>query len=1479
MKRRPVMLLAAILLAVLVFPAVVWAVSGSGVLLIDAPRTEAEYTVLGTSLPRSRVASVTFEDTLTAAPADAWDVSKSQDGSLLAWAVPNGSLYDLHIAGEGGVRAAQYSAGLFEGYTALQRIYFNGCFDTSGVISMDAMFKGCSSLTELDLTGFDVGRVEFMDDFFYGCSALQLIRVREDFVPPEGTNMRRMFFDCSARLVYAVAPQQPASNILRGDRLTAAEKTANTGKVFGSSIPRGQIESVAFVSSLSGMPSGAWDVSEEGDGSVMAWTEPAGEMHHLYIGANGVIKAGADTCRELFKGYSNVKTIRFDGAFDTSAAENMQLMFSGCSALTELDVSGFDTSNVRNMLSMFYGCSALTELDVSGFDTSAVETMRTMFYECSSLKKLNVSGFNTSNVTSMRSMFYGCGSLTELDVSGFDTSAVESMGAMFYECSRLEQLDVSGFDTGRVTDMADVFNGCGSLTELDVSGFNTEAATTMQGMFCECFALKQLDVSGFSTAGVTDMSFMFYKCNVLRTLDVSGFDTSAVETMSAMFYECSRLEQLDVSGFDTGRVIDMAHIFYGCGSLTALDVTGFDTSSVATMHDLFSGCSALTELNVSGFDTGSAADMSGMFSGCSALTYLDLTGFDTAGVSNMSNMFENCTALANILVGERFVIGQNTETADMFTYCKAGGLTYLRGDSNILRGDEGGTVLGSEIPRTQIASVTFADSLSGMTEDAWDASAEGDRSVMAWTEPNGELYDLYIGANGVIRAGANTCRGLFKGYSNAKIIRFGGCFDTSGAADMSFMFSECRSLTELDVSGFRTGGVTDLSGMFSYCSGLRNLDVSGFDTRNVLNMEDLFFNCSALEQLDVSGFDTASVTDMSWMFARCGALTELDITGFDTANVGDMAHMFEYSGTLTRILVGKGFVIGTKTDTGSMFANCGVSGLTRVSDGGTLRHDMLTVRERMNNAGAVMDSGIPRTQIAEVRFVNSLEGMPEDAWDVSVERNGSVMAWTEPNGGLYNLFIGSYGTIRADTLTCRDLFSGYSSAQVIDFGGIFDTSAAKDMACMFSGCSSLTQLDVRGFDTSNAADMREMFYHCFELRDLDVSGFDTSNVTNMRRMFCSCGMLKLLDVSGFNTSRVTDMSYMFYSCVDLNTLDTAGFDTSNVVDFSYMFGKCSSLKGLNLTGFHTVSAQSMNRMFNGCSSLRQLTLPGFVTEQVADMSGMFGGCQMLKSIQVREGFVIHPDANDEGMFLGCGTHSLTRLPDEGGVLRSDMLTAAERQYHTGKVLGSDIYRAEIASVSFVASLSGMTDGAWDVSEAGDGSVMAWAVPDGEMYHLYIGANGSIRAGRKTCRDLFCDYSGAEVIRFGGLFNTGDAEDFSYMFSGCSSLTELNLFGFNARSAEIFKDMLSGCGSLLAVSAPNGVVFDANATIAKGMSGDRVSIVQEALSHGGYLSGSVDGIFGSGTESAVKKFQKDARLDETGVVDGSTMAALLLRHWD
>ena len=443
----------------------------------------------------------------------------------------------------------------------------------------------------------------------------------------------------------------------------------------------------------------SWDISEAGDGSVMAYVEKTDEVleprpepgptnakiysndekvndiskpiyatplsetntnyaYKLTIGGKGGIIANENMTGYFLGFFSTVlNKVSIDlSALDTSEVTDMRYMFAGCSSLTSLDLSNFDTSKVTDMRYMFAGCNSLTSLDVSNFDTSKVTSMGDMFSRCESLTSLDVSKFNTSKVTNMSAMFYACNSLTSLDLRNFDTSNVTDMSAMFNGYNSLTSLDVSKFDTSKVTNMETMFSGCRNLTSLDVSNFDTSKVTRMGSMFYHCSSLTSLDVSKFDTSQVTDMGAMFEYCSKLTSLDLSKFDTSEVTDMRYMFSDCSSLTSIDVSKFDTSKVTNMDYMFEDCSKLTSLDLRNFNTSQVTSMYEMFASCYDLTSLDVSNFDTSQVTTMGYMFNGCNGLTSLDLRSFNTSQVTSMAGMFRGCSKLTQINVSDKWVM-------------------------------------------------------------------------------------------------------------------------------------------------------------------------------------------------------------------------------------------------------------------------------------------------------------------------------------------------------------------------------------------------------------------------------------------------------------------------------------------------------------------------------------------------------------------------------------------------------------------------------------------------------------------------------------------------------------------------------------------------------------------------------------------------------------------------------------------------------
>jgi len=434
-------------------------------------------------------------------------------------------------------------------------------------------------------------------------------------------------------------------------------------------------------------------------------------------------------CHLWFYGCKNLTTIEGIEYLNTENVTSMSLMFSGCSALTTLNLSNFDTQSVTNMTGMFSDCRALTTLDVSNFNTQNVTDMSFMFFNCSAITTLDIARFDTKNVTNMSFMFCSDPALTTIYASDkFVTTACEEAENMFAECANLVGAvpydenklgkEMANYTTGYFTDIASkvaesyaVFDeatntltfkhdtnkpdGAFALNEgenlpgwykfddnnhshnaniikkviFDTS-FANARPTSCYNWFYGCTDLTTIEgIEYLNTENVTNMSWMFSECSALTTLDVSNFDTKNVMEMSYMFGSCTKLKTLDVSSFNTQNVTDMNWMFSYCSVLTTLDLSNFDTKNVTDMNGMFSNCSALTTLDLSSFKTQNVTDMSRMFKDCSALTTLDVSNFDTQNVTDMSRMFKDCSALTTIYASDKFVTTACEEDENMFAEC------------------------------------------------------------------------------------------------------------------------------------------------------------------------------------------------------------------------------------------------------------------------------------------------------------------------------------------------------------------------------------------------------------------------------------------------------------------------------------------------------------------------------------------------------------------------------------------------------------------------------------------------------------------------------------------------------------------------------------------------------------------------------------------------------------------------------------------
>lgn len=726
----------------------------------------------------------------------------------------------------------------------------------NGITSTKNMFKNCTSLKSINLSGLDTSKVTDMSGMFDSCVSLVKADV-SGFDTSKVTNMASMFSSCS--LLSPDVSGFDTSNVTNMDRMFASCKALNLDV---SGFDTSNVTNMSFM--LYGNDYTAVDVSH----------------------------------------------------FVTDKVTDMSYMFGYDRKLKSLDLSNFDTSNVTDMEGMFYESRSIEELNLSGFDTSKVINVGDMFRGCESLKKLDMSGCDFSKLdfsydVGMEDIdTFGLGSCTLLEEIKCPLNLVctnEYNPERQYSLPKIEGkvwVDISNkmytslpeklkesvtlvlADDYTVVVASEKSNqvkwellGNGELTitgegdyektytEDNITYYapwkeyadlitnatvNVKNMTSVNSMFEGCYNLKEIDFSEMNTSTITDMSFMFARCSSLESLDLSNFDTTNVENMYYLFGGCSSLKLLDLRNFNTEKVYNMSQMFDGCYALEFLNISNFTFSDNVQAFNLFQNDNAIKEIY------------------CPADVTIDIQLPYPTGVKGW--MTEDQTGALYV----NFPKNLETPIKLVPVYEIPSDMEIASGKSNSVEWNIKGTTL----------TVTGEGNL--------EQSDYGGNDI-PWQEYENLITNVKIDVKNMTNA-----QSLFAGLQNVTTIDM-TAFDTSKITNMSAMFSGCISLQSLDLSKFNTDNVTDMSSMFNNCSALEELDVSTLNTENVNNMSYMFSTCSNLKTLNLESFITNNVTNMGGMFSGCNELEEINLSGINTTKVTDISSMFSWCWSLNKL--------------------------------------------------------------------------------------------------------------------------------------------------------------------------------------------------------------------------------------------------------------------------------------------------------------------------------------------------------------------------------------------------------------------------------------------------------------------------------------------------------------------------------------------------------------------------------------------------
>ena len=251
---------------------------------------------------------------------------------------------------------------------------------------ISSMFYGCSSLTSIDLSNFDVSKITNFEYMFYNCKSLQTINFGS-FKLDNAESILRIFTNCISLKSLDLSSFKPV-------------KLKNMYGAFSNCHSLISINLNRFYTSL------------------------VTSMNYLFY-----------NCTSL--------SLIDISSFNTQNIKNMDSMFENCISLTSIIYPTNFASNTLSFIRMFQNCHSLESIDFNFIITSETREFRYMFSNCYSLKSINIQSIELKDDQRYTEMFSGCSSLTSIDLSKSDkiaTSLSIVFDDIFKNCPKLNQI-------------------------------------------------------------------------------------------------------------------------------------------------------------------------------------------------------------------------------------------------------------------------------------------------------------------------------------------------------------------------------------------------------------------------------------------------------------------------------------------------------------------------------------------------------------------------------------------------------------------------------------------------------------------------------------------------------------------------------------------------------------------------------------------------------------------------------------------------------------------------------------------------------------------------------------------------------------------------------------------------------------------------------------------------------------------------------
>ena len=447
----------------------------------------------------------------------------------------------------------------FRDMAQLQTIYGLNYLNTSAVTHMVSMFRGCSSLTVLDLSSFSTANVIAMGGMFMGCSNLRTIYVGDGWSTAAVEASAAMFYNCTSLVggqgtTYDSSHTNATYAHIDGGTSNPGYFTEKGPEAYACYTPSNTTLTFYYDTQRSSRTGTTYDLNT--GGNDVAWDTDGTRTNVTKVVFDpSFADARPTTTCDWFYGMTNLQSITGIEYLNTSEVTDMGFMFMRCSKLTSLDVSHFNTSKVINMNQLFSNCTGLTSLDLSNFNTSKVTTMLRMFYNSTNLRTIYVSnGWSTAAVTYSGDMFKYCTSLVGGMGTTYDENHIDGAYA---------HIDGGPSNPGYFTDKnAPVAYACYTSSNTTLTFYYDNQRSSRSGT---TYDLNE----GYAHPGWESDGT---NASVTKAVFDPSFANARPTTTYDWFFGMENLQSITgMSYLNTSEVTNMAWMFGSCNNLTSLD--------------------------------------------------------------------------------------------------------------------------------------------------------------------------------------------------------------------------------------------------------------------------------------------------------------------------------------------------------------------------------------------------------------------------------------------------------------------------------------------------------------------------------------------------------------------------------------------------------------------------------------------------------------------------------------------------------------------------------------------------------------------------------------------------------------------------------------------------------------------------------------------------------------------------------------------